>query len=192
MRTRSCHRTSATVSSNSDYGEQKELVLLDLEEVIALEDTSFARLIYQDLASDSAIDNFLKKCRLFSIAEQRWKLPRSYTKLIDTSFYTPLLNVVSSIVKHFWRDASARKTRQVVDTHRSDLYHSEDDPPSHTSHPSLVIRAEGPSFQVPVAHPGRRVSKIGFSNVAGCIEIQVEGVEMPASDQLIRVAIYAR
>ncbi|KAJ2912010.1 hypothetical protein MD484_g8405, partial [Candolleomyces efflorescens] len=59
-------------------------------------------------------------------------------------------------------------------------------------HPSLVIRAEGPSFQVPVAHFGRRLSKIGFSNVASCIEIQVEGPELPATEQLAQMAIYAR
>ncbi|KAJ2912838.1 hypothetical protein MD484_g7575, partial [Candolleomyces efflorescens] len=182
---------SEVASSNSDYDEQKELVLPDLEEVIEIEDSSFAQSLYCDLASDSAIDNFLKKSRFFSLTEQRWNLPRSYTKLIDTNFYTPVVNIVSSIVKHFWRDASAQKTRRVIDTHRTDLDHSKCDPSSHKSRPSLVIRAEGPSFQVPAAPSGRRLSKIGFSNVAGCIEIQVEGAEIPVSDQLIRVAIYA-
>jgi hypothetical protein len=192
MHTRSARKKSQVASSNRDYDEQKELVLPEIEEAIELEDTSFAQSLYHDLASDSAIDNFLKKSRFFCLAERRWKLPRSYTKLIDTNFYTPLLNVVSSIVKHFWRDASTQKTRHVVDTHKADLQHSKHDPPSHRSHPSLVIRAEGPSFQLPTASLGAKPSKIGFSNVAGCIEIQIEGAEPPVSEQLVRVAIYAR
>ncbi|KAJ2928037.1 hypothetical protein H1R20_g9046, partial [Candolleomyces eurysporus] len=192
MRTRSSSKQTKATWSNGDLEEQKELVFTDLVEVIELEDSSFARSLYHDLASDSAIDTFLKKSRFFCLTERRWKLPRSYTKLIDTNFYTPLFNIISSIVKHFWRDASVHKTRQVVDTHNTDFRHSKDDPPSHKSRPSLVVRAEGPSFQHPTATPDVKPSKLGFSNVAGCIEIQVEGDQLPVSEQLVRVAIYAR
>ncbi|RXW15440.1 hypothetical protein EST38_g10415 [Candolleomyces aberdarensis] len=192
MRTRSSSKRHKAASSNDDLDEQKELVLPELGKVIELEDNSFARSLYHDLASDSAIDTFLKKSRFFCLTERRWKLPRSYTKLIDTNFYMPFCNVISSIVKHFWRDASVQKARQVVDTHNTDLRHSKDDPPSHKSRPSLVVRAEGPSFQHPTATLGAKPSKISFSNVAGCIEIQVDGDELPVSEQLVRVAIYAR
>jgi hypothetical protein len=67
-----------------------------------------------------------------------------------------------------------------------------DGPPSHTSRPSLVIKAEGPSFQSSCTIPGEEPAKIGFSNVAACIEIQVEGDELPAKAQLATVATYAR
>lgn len=79
-----------------------------------------------------------------------------------------------------------------MDTHASELQHSEGDPESHTSRPSLVIKAEGPSFQFPATKHSHTLTTIGFTNIASCIEIQVEGEKSPVSEQLAQVAIHAR
>ena len=192
MHTRSTSKNPKATLPDRALEHKKELTLPELGEVVELEDASFAHSLYHDLASDSAIDGFLKKSRVFCSTERRWKLPQSYTKLIDDNFYTPFHNVISSVVRHFWRDAFAGKTRQVLDTHDTDLRHCEQDPSSHSSRPSLVVRAEGPSFQQPTTAPGAKPSKVGFSNIASCFEIQVDGDELPAAEQLVRVSIYAR
>ena len=192
MQTRSSTRRNKIPSASPSLIEQTRLVMPDLAGAICLNDTTFARSLYHDLASESSIDNFLKKTRSYSLKERRWKLPRNCTRLFDRDFYTPVRNVVSSILKHFWRDATTQGTRQVVDAHATDLQHSEADPPAHRSRPSLVIKAEGPSFQLPLPRSGETPEKIGFSNIASCIEVRMEGDELPADQQLVHTAIYAR
>ncbi|KAJ2920973.1 hypothetical protein H1R20_g16121, partial [Candolleomyces eurysporus] len=192
MHTRSSSKRTKTASLGQDLDEQKKLVLPELGEAIELPNDSFARSLYHDLASDSAIDSFLKTSRFYSLQERRWKLPRSYTKLLDTNFYTPFRNIISTVVKRFWGDATRQRSREVVDTHATGLQHSDADPATHTSRPSLVIKAKGPSFQLPCIETGQVSAKIGFTNIAACIEIQVEGGELPVFEQLARAAIYAR
>lgn len=138
------------------------------------------------------LDDFLKTSRFYSLPERRWKLPQNYTKLLDTNFYTPFRNIVSSVVRRFWGDAARQRSREVVDTHATDLQHSMADPPAHASRPSLVIKAKGPSFQLPRIRNGEPPAKIGFSNIAACIEIHIDDGERPISEQLARAAIYAR
>jgi hypothetical protein len=67
--------------------------------------------LYRDIASDSAIDSFLKASRFYSVPERRWKLPQNYTKLLDAKFYTPFRNIISSVVRRFWGDASRQRSR---------------------------------------------------------------------------------
>ncbi|KAJ2914083.1 hypothetical protein MD484_g6330, partial [Candolleomyces efflorescens] len=172
--------------------EKAKLVMPDLAGAIALEDNTFARAVYQSLASDASIDAFLKKSRSYSLKERRWKLPRNCTRLFNGDFYTPVRNIVSSIMKHFWKDAMTQGTRQVVDTHTTDLQHSRSDPESHKSRPSLVIKAAGSSFQTPLPKTGETVKAVGFSNAASCIEIRCEGDDFPVEEQLVRATIYAR
>ncbi|KAJ2914982.1 hypothetical protein MD484_g5410, partial [Candolleomyces efflorescens] len=174
------------------FEEKKNLVLSGLGPVAELKTDEFARSIYHDLASSSAIDNFLKTSRFYSLSDRRWKLPQTYSKLLDTSPYTPLRNIISAVVRRFWRDASRQHSREVVDTHATDLRHSVEDPPTHTSRPSLVIKAKGSSFQLPFLQNQKSRTKLGFSNIAACIEIKVDGDELPISEQLAQAAIYAR
>ena len=172
--------------------EKAKLVMPDLAGSIALEDNTFARTVYQRLASESSIDAFLKKSRSYSMRERRWKLPHDCTRLFNGDFYTPVRNIVSSIMKHFWKDATAQGKRQVVDTHTTDLQHYRSDPESHKSRPSLVIQAAGSSFQTPLPELGETATTVGFSNAASCIEIRCEGDDFPVEEQLVRATIYAR
>ncbi|RXW12603.1 hypothetical protein EST38_g13250 [Candolleomyces aberdarensis] len=192
MRTRSFAKQAEATSVDETLAEQKPLIVLELGEILELGDTSFARSLHHDLASDSAIDSFLKKSRFYNLTQHRWRLPRNYTKLLYGDFYTPFCNIFSSILRHFWRNESAQGTRRVVDTHNTPLRHSKAENPSLTSRPSLVIKAEGPSFQLPDTEPGQKPAQVGFSNVAACIELRAEGDNFPVSEQLVRVAIYAR
>ncbi|KAJ2914983.1 hypothetical protein MD484_g5411, partial [Candolleomyces efflorescens] len=194
MKTRSLTKRANSMSESDTKGflEKKKLVLPELGPVVELKSDSFVLSIYRDLASDSAIDNFLKTSHLYSLSERRWKLPRDYSKLIDANVYTPFRYIISSVVKHFWRDASRECSREVVDTHATALPHSSEDPPTHTSIPSLVIKAKGSSFQLPYRGVAGLTAKIGFMNIAACIEIQVKDNELPVLDQLAQAAIYAR
>jgi hypothetical protein len=192
MRTRSSDKKTKPVSHDPTYDEQKQLILPELGEAINLEDDTFIRSLYHHVTLESTIDTFLKKSRFFSLTQRRWKLPRSCTKLLDNDLCTPFLNVFSSILKHFWSNSSTHGTREVVDTHATGLLHCEADAVTHHSCPSLVIRAEGPSFQLPRANPDEAPPKVGFSNITSCIEIQVDGNDLPIGDQLAQMTIYAR
>ncbi|KAJ2914090.1 hypothetical protein MD484_g6303, partial [Candolleomyces efflorescens] len=192
MQTRSTAKKTRTAPYEQISEEQKRPVLPELQEAIQLEKTSFARSLYRDLACDSVINNFLKKSRSYSITQRRWKLPHSYTKLVNSDTYAPMRSVVSSIVRHFWPAAVARGLRQVVDTHATDIQHDDAEFSSHTSRPSISIIAQGPSFQFSQTRPGSIPAKIGFSNMASCIELQGDGEEMPVESQLARAAINAR
>jgi hypothetical protein len=194
MRTRSSHKRALSASLRRTLDEQKQFVLPELGEVVSLEDDTFPRSLYHHVASESAIDDFLRKSRSYSLKQRRWMLPRSCTKLLDTDFYTPFLTVFTSILKRFWNEAAVRGTRKVIDTHATDIPHHELDPnaTAHSSRPSFVIRAEGPSFQIPVSRTRETPAVIGFSNVTSCIDIQTQQDRMPISEQLMRAAIYAR
>ena len=80
----------------------------------------------------------------------------------------------------------------MIDTHSIPLLHRETDGVTHHSSPSLVIRAEGPSFQLPRANPGEGSPNVGYSNVASCIDIQVDANKTTIAEQLVKVTIYAR
>ena len=193
MHTRSSRkRTKLETEPEKGLEEQKKLVMQELGTVIELESHAFARSLYHDLASNSSIESFLKTSRFYSLRERRWKIPQNLAKLLDSNYCTPFRNIVASVVRHFWRDATWQGRREVVDTHATDLQHCLADPPEHASRPSLVIKAKGPSFQLPCVRIGQSLAKIGFSNTAACIEIQPEGGELPVSEQLARAAIYAR
>jgi hypothetical protein len=137
---------------------------------------------------------FLEKLRSYSSKERRWKLPQDCTglRLFNGDFITPVRNIVSSILKHFWRDEMTQGKRQVVDTHATDPQHSESDSATHESRPSLVIKAECSSSQIPSTKPGETRAKIGFSNAFSRIEVRMEGDEFPVDGQLVRATIYAR
>ncbi|RXW20941.1 hypothetical protein EST38_g4922 [Candolleomyces aberdarensis] len=192
MRTRSSEKKKARVSLDPTFDEQRRLVLPELGEAIRLDDDTFIRSLYHHVAPQLAIDTFLKKSRFYSLTQRRWKLPRNCCKLLNDDFHTPFFDVFSSILKHFWRDPTAHGTREVVDTHTSDLQHREADSIIHHSRPSLVIKAKGPSFQLPYAKPGEKQSKVGYSNISACIDIQIDGNALSISDQLVRATIYAR
>ncbi|KAJ2913149.1 hypothetical protein MD484_g7249, partial [Candolleomyces efflorescens] len=148
--------------------------------------------LYHQTAAESAIDSFLRKSRFYSLTQRRWKLPQNYSKLIDTNFHTPFLNIISGILKYFHGDRTARGAREVVDTHTIDIAHREANSVVHFSRPGLVIKAVGPSFQLPFTKPGEKRQKVGYSNIATCIDIYVDGNVPPIREQLVKATIYAR
>ncbi|KAJ2914088.1 hypothetical protein MD484_g6305, partial [Candolleomyces efflorescens] len=96
-------------------------------------------------------------------------------------------------MKYFWIDAVSQGARQLVDTRAIDIWHSQTDAPTHSSRPSFVIKAVGPSFELPATGSNGTATTIGFSNIASCIEIQVDStLTESTSEQLARAAIYAR
>ncbi|RXW17455.1 hypothetical protein EST38_g8396 [Candolleomyces aberdarensis] len=177
---------------DSSLDEQKRLVLPELGEVISLDDDAFPRSLYHQITPESAINDFLRKSRSYSLAKRRWKLPRNFTKLLNNDFHSPFLKILSSILNHFWNESIVRGTRLVIDSHATSLPHCEAGSTTHSSRPSIVIKAEGPSFQLPDSESGQTPAAIGFSNVTSCINLQIQQAETPVSEQLMQMAIYAR
>lgn len=192
MRTRSSDKKTASGSLDRTLDEQKRFVVPELGEVISLEDDAFARSLYHHLFSESAITDFLRKSRSYSLSQRRWKLPRSYHKLLNDDFFTPFRNVFSSILAHFWNESTTQSLREIVDTHNVGLPHREADSITHFSTPSFVIRAKGPSFQLLRENAAGNLADTAFSNVASCIDIQITDKDVHVQEQLMRVAIYAR
>ena len=192
MFTRSYGKVPKDTLFEANLRVQKQLVASVLGHVVKLEDSTFAHSLYRDLVSDSAIDGFLKKSRLYSLTQRRWKLPRSYSKILDSDTYAPMRNVIFSILKQFWPEAVAQGLRRVVDTHAARILHDVESP-NHSSRPTISIVAQGPSFELPPPPTDRSSpADIGFSNIATCIDVQDEHEGMPIDEQLARAAIYAR
>ncbi|KAJ2911556.1 hypothetical protein MD484_g8863, partial [Candolleomyces efflorescens] len=183
--------TSATESADHSLEEQRGLVEFDIGIGCQSKTGTLVRSLY-NAAADSAIDDFLKKSRFYDLKQRHWKLPRNFSKLLDGNACKPFFSIVSSIVKHFWGDATAEGTRQVVDTHATDFPHVEKDYENHISHPSIAIKAVGPSFELPYSEASDKIGEIGFTNVTTCIEVYVKGDELDAVEQAFRVGIYAR
>ncbi|KAJ2913152.1 hypothetical protein MD484_g7263, partial [Candolleomyces efflorescens] len=192
MRTRSAGQANTNFALEPTIHEQRRLALAELRDAISINDEDFIPFLFQNMAPELAIDTFLRKSRFYSLSQRRWKLPRSCAKLLDKDIHTPFLNILSSILKYFLGEITAEVTRELVDTHATDLRHREPNSTLHHSRPSLVIKAEGPSFQLPSTEPGQTLQKVGYCNIATCIDIQVDGSEFPISDQLVRATTYAR
>ena len=190
MRTRSS--TKKTVRTlDQGFEEQRRLVSADLRGSVTTGDEHFPCSLYHHLASESVIDDFLRKSRFYSLASRRWRLPRTRAKLLDDDFYTPFSNMFSSILKYFWKEAFVQGTRKVVDTHAASLTHMGTNSAEYTSSPSFVIKAVGPSFWLQSSGTRPGTGEVGFSNIASCIDVEMEK-GMSESEKLARVAIYAR
>jgi hypothetical protein len=133
-----------------------------------------------DAASDSV-------CRSTeSGLETRWHLidpaPTSEEELYDG-----VVDTINAILRKFVPERAGSGVRRLaLDTHDKKFIHK--DPGENSTSPDIMVRATGPSFQIPKDDSGR---DYGYSNTITFIDVKLDG-KMGASVHIDQLAVYAR
>lgn len=126
---------------------------------------------YHELASDDDIDTFLQSDELWDSSTKQWKYVAAATS--QDELQTGLRDVLASIISTLGSSRESEGTREaccVLDA--SQFLHAESKPTNVRSSPPLVIKASGPSFEVP--DPTSNERDLGYTNVASCVSVALE------------------
>ncbi|KAJ2913673.1 hypothetical protein MD484_g6739, partial [Candolleomyces efflorescens] len=185
--------TLARSSFDLDINEQKAHLEEELAFSMVKVPATFAASLYNNKATDEAIEAFLRETNVYNTELCRWDLPESHPKLLEAEVYERLINILNSILKHFMPDEIENGSRVIVDTHSTALHHEEAIETKFFTRPDISVKAQGPSFQFPAKETKEDV---GYSNMASCFEIKVENKRTSGRktlmEELLQLAAYAR
>ncbi|KAJ2915915.1 hypothetical protein MD484_g4500, partial [Candolleomyces efflorescens] len=169
-------------SDSSSEGDDASPAMLEIQKERVVEDLEyefncqydFQRSLYPSLVTKQRIDELMQTPGLYNKRGLNWVTINPYAldrlfvdgpELVDRIYTT-----ISAIMEQLGECGGNRK---VVKAGKLKLWHEEkfQSQGAGYSSPSLVIKAEGPSFERP-----RRVgaSTVGFTNVTTCIEVVLE------------------
>jgi hypothetical protein len=185
---------SLTKSSfDLDIKEQRAQLEEELASSIIELPATFAASLYHHWATDEAIDAFLKETDVYDTGIDRWDLPESDKDLKENKVYPRLIKILTAILGCLMKKATEEGTRKIIDTHVTSLRHEEAIETMYFTRPDISVKAEGPSFQLPITETKE---DIGYSNMASCFEIKVENKRTSGRatfmDELLQLAAYAR
>jgi hypothetical protein len=124
----------------------------------------YAHSIYQRVAQDHDVEEFLHQTDTFDSRSRRWAISPEGT--ID-GLVNSATRILRSIVERFARSRRTEATRTVTSLHAGP------EPEAHQTEsapcPVVVIRASGPSFEAPSPSTAIHGPSKSFSNVASCI-----------------------
>ncbi|RXW16533.1 hypothetical protein EST38_g9330 [Candolleomyces aberdarensis] len=161
--------------------------------------------LYKDVAEDERIDDFLKSSPLYDQQQKCWvglRKQRGNPKLSRSEVIDSVAAIISSVIEEL---GGVGGRRHVMKTDGVKLYHEDEEGAQNKqdreqeeherdsvegdySSPSLVIVAEGPSFERPEGDP----RGIGFANVTTCVDVVSGNGDNVSAELLGRHAIYAR
>ncbi|KAJ2914710.1 hypothetical protein MD484_g5717, partial [Candolleomyces efflorescens] len=159
------------------------------------------RTIYFGITRKKNIDEFLQFCPYFDRRRMAWEgvyefrlFPSSpgHSKYEVSQLTHRFSNVITSIMKDL---GNYNGKRELMDASDTPLYHKEAEGMiEEFSSPTFVIRAEGPSFELP-SHKGpsqgARRDRFGFTNITTCIDV-VDRVAVSQAEIHAQQAVYAR
>lgn len=171
--------TARTGNRDSDDAEDIEQQLLKEVQPIYVTDGKYIKTLYPKVATTKAINEFLdapnspfQRTRPGSKGG-RWKgIPEVADR--EAYIYSPMAKAIETVRKAFHSKVPAIPgvSRKVIDTHDSNLYHL-----NHLlTRPDLVVRAEGPSFELPskTSQSFQGMDALGYTNVAAVFELKRE------------------
>ncbi|TEB25613.1 hypothetical protein FA13DRAFT_1777332 [Coprinellus micaceus] len=157
---------------------------------------AYSRDVYRGLIGDGELDSFLSRADAYDYTRKRWILPlgSSSTELVHAVF-----DILQSIVRQFVRSEVPGVERRVYSTERTPGCDRKNEDGYRVS-PILVVRAAGPSFEIPVPvgqHDDPKVSEVsssavGFTNMATYITLKTDSELANDVDILREMATYAR
>lgn len=178
--------------------EVEEQLLKELGE-IATTTIEFLLSLYDNVATLQEIDAFLDspdcpfKRKVLGSPEGHWiGIPQPPKR--ENKIYTPLMNVFQSIVTHFDNGDSDEfgpgVVRDIVDTHDTSLENEN----KTKSRPDYVVRAEGPSFEIPSTTSQRMDGHetLGYTNAASVFEVKTEKSRGSVIQQVGQLARYCQ
>lgn len=174
-------------TSRDKKREQQNAVWEEFGEKIYQVNLGWAAQLYHDVATDEQILEFLRNpASGYDMKRGRWsslsRKPRSEAELRRA-----ITAIVSNIIQHFYPSPRSGTSRSPVDSHDILLQH---DNGKHASCPSISIKAEGPSFEVP--RNSEKSGSLGYTNVAGVIETGLGQDSGGSAEQAAQLSIYCR
>ena len=159
----------------------------------------YAHEIYRDVAQDEEIQNFLKETAYYDLSKEEWSIPAHPTSTL--AVVEPVSLILPSIVARFVKPSHPGVVREVCTTMEASGA-DEDNNDGYRTLPFLLLKAAGPSFQMPgpddedePADSNAEPADIGFSNIATCFLVATEpksGTEDVELEILEELASYSR
>lgn len=154
----------------------------------------YADALYHDAAQEDEIGTFLKDYEGYDSAQKRWTIPEAPSKrgdLIDA-----LHAILSSIMGRFVKGTEPGVEREIVNTLRMLGFDVKNDK-GYRKWPVLLVRAAGPSFEIPHPRESASTSKgasrlVAFSCTATFFSVCLDSDAGRAEDQLDEIASHVR
>ncbi|RXW17576.1 hypothetical protein EST38_g8278 [Candolleomyces aberdarensis] len=188
MSTYSSNETSeAGTTTTQDTVEERAKLFHDLRvgelgEKIQLTDEAWARSLYLDPSATNDIEKYLADSGEYR--DGRWfRIPERPS--LESELQEPLCTIINSIIQHLGSPALG-DVREAVNTHASPFKCATIASSKHTPSPTIVIKASGPSFSLPIG------AVLGFSNSSACIAAKLDTELTGDLDQLGEMAFYAK
>jgi hypothetical protein len=187
LQTRPGKHSAPNQTSRDKRREHQNAVWEEFGEKIYQVDLGWAAQLYGDLATDEQILEYLRHpASGYDMKKSRWtslsRRPKSKAQL-----RTAITGIVSSIIQHFYPSLRPGVSRSAVDSHDTLLQH---DNGKHASCPSISIKAEGPSFEVP--RNSEKSTGLGYTNVAGVVDARLDKEKGGSTEQAAELSIYCR
>jgi hypothetical protein len=141
----------------------------------------------------------LNKTAYYGLSKEEWSIPEFPASTLDV--VGPLSEILPTIVAFFVKPSHPGVVREVCTTMGAAAA-EEDNDDGYRTLPFLVLKASGPSFQMPVPdedgyeEPGdEEAADIGFSNIATCFLVNTEpksGEEEGEMEIMEELASYSR
>ncbi|RXW14928.1 hypothetical protein EST38_g10920 [Candolleomyces aberdarensis] len=176
-----------SLSFSTHHTEEREDVLnrvlaQELGADTPLSNSDWAGSLYAELVSESALETYLQKSEVYE--GRRWiNIPEDPSHRSELN--EPLCRVINSVVQHFG-PRKKKASREAVSVSANSFKFEPIGSTKHSSSPDIVVKASGPSFSPP------KGARLGFSNVAACIDTRLEEDANNVLNHLSEMAIYAK
>ena len=147
--------------------------------------------LYQDVVQPHKSETFLHGTDCYSVPQGRWATPSASTT--RETLVNSIFNIIRSIVGHFTGSQVPGAEREVVNAFYAPRC-SATDSRGYRACPSLLVRAAGPSFEVPPPLNALEPSPfdLGFSSMATYFSVKPES-ETPSEKEIVdEMESYAR
>lgn len=153
---------------------------------------TYADTLYQNVAQNDEIDTFLQEGKHYDSVEKRWRIPEAPATRED--LVHALYIILSSIVGRFVKGTGSGIEREVINTLGIPDFDVKNEK-GYRMWPALVLRAAGPSFEIPQSAQAPRTSKatttwIGFSCMATFFSVDLDSKVGGPEDQLDEIAAH--
>jgi hypothetical protein len=152
---------------------------------------AYAHELHQDVVEPHEVETFLRGVDCYSVPQGRWTTPNASTT--PETLVNSIFNIIRSIVGRFAYPKYSGVEREVVNTFYAPRC-SGTDSRGYRACPTLLVRAAGPSFELPPPLNPQEPSPddLGFSNMATYFSIKPESETLSDKEIVDEMESYAR
>jgi hypothetical protein len=177
-------QSSDIVCDCANADEMGKIVKEELGNNIPEVDIAWVEDIYQNLASDLEIDDYLETSGLYE--DERWvDLPE--VAKTELELYDFFCEIINSVLEHFNLSGPMGSVRKAIDTHDKRLKHGGPEGTNAYSSPDISIKASGPSFIRPIGD-----KDVGYENMAAFFDGKRDCDVDEKAKHIVQFALYTR